>query len=97
MANNKINLIILIFFCASIFFSLAVPSSRSLIMNQNKLKSSSSRVLLTQTAAKVGIDYGWTKETGKTKASKGRMDIELNDYPGTGANNNHEPKPGNGA
>ncbi|KMS97438.1 hypothetical protein BVRB_5g126950 [Beta vulgaris subsp. vulgaris] len=94
MANNKINLIILIFFCASIFSSLAVPSSRSLIMNQNKLESSSSRVLLTQAAAKVGIDYGWTKETGKTK---GRMDIELNDYPGTGANNNHEPKPGNGA
>lgn len=40
---------------------------------------SSPRVLLTQERGRI----------------KGRMDIELNDYPGTGANKNHEPgKPG---
>ena len=35
----------------------------------------------------------WGKEDGKAKA---RMDLELTDYAGTGANTNHDPtKPGN--
>lgn len=83
MAGKALKLILVIFFCCSfILCTLAVPSSRRLI-NQIK-QEPSSEFLLSQGNIELG------------RNTKGRMDVELTDYPGTGANRNHEPKdPGN--
>ncbi|XWS37341.1 hypothetical protein CRYUN_Cryun19dG0034500 [Craigia yunnanensis] len=33
------------------------------------------------------------EESSESQIIKGRMDVELNDYPGSGANNRHTPRP----
>ncbi|CAO2820482.1 unnamed protein product [Amaranthus hypochondriacus] len=78
MLNSRFLLIFLLF---SYFSSiLAVPSSRSFVINQNEVRMEKEV-------------NNWGKEGGKVKA---RMDLELTDYAGTGANPNHDPtKPGN--
>ncbi|XP_078180249.1 uncharacterized protein LOC144574221 [Carex rostrata] len=63
--------------------SNAVPSSRSKGLLQEKGISSLSDT------PKAIIDDASIEEL----VTKGRMDIEINDYPPSGANNRHTPKP----
>ncbi|XP_012070364.1 uncharacterized protein LOC105632565 [Jatropha curcas] len=66
--------------------SLAVPTTRSLKSTREN-PSSSVQDLLTQ-----DLDFGEEQLDLIEGDMNGRMDLESQDYPGTGANNHHDPK-----
>ncbi|XP_065853590.1 uncharacterized protein [Euphorbia lathyris] len=79
---------------SSLSLSLAVPSTRSLKSTEQDPLSSSSSLqdfLTHQEQDAVELKEGEVS-FGKTFVISGRMDLESLDYPGTGANNHHDPK-----
>ncbi|OMO67841.1 hypothetical protein CCACVL1_20281 [Corchorus capsularis] len=71
----------------------AVPSTRSLKSNKELPSSSSVQDLLVQDVMKLGEAEGLFGESGNGAISReDRMLMESTDYPGTGANKNHDPK-----
>ncbi|KAI4301006.1 hypothetical protein L6164_034324 [Bauhinia variegata] len=86
-APQKLLLLILLGF-SFFLLSAAVPTTRSLLSNREE-----SSVQTTQ----IQVDLDFTNgeemfDMGKEFIVEGRMDMESADYPGTGANNRHEPK-----
>ncbi|CAM8925321.1 hypothetical protein QQ045_022003 [Rhodiola kirilowii] len=79
--HNGSFLIFLVFSCL-LSAVLAVPATRSL----RSIKAHSS---IQGTAA---IPQLWKRRSAEeSNVWEGRMDVELTDYPGTGANKGHEP------
>ncbi|CAK9156226.1 unnamed protein product [Ilex paraguariensis] len=78
--------LLLMFLGFSFVLSSSVPSSRT-------LKSIKDEQFLQDFQGIMGMrgdGKAWEMEEG---FKEGRMDIESQDYPGTGANNHHDPKP----
>lgn len=69
-----------------------MSSSSTGVLASRSLKSGKHEVLVTR-----NFQYkGWMKDLGKSGGGfllGRRMNIELADYPETGANNDHDPKP----
>ncbi|KAK7301663.1 hypothetical protein RJT34_12533 [Clitoria ternatea] len=81
-------LIITLLVFSFVLSSAAVPTTRSLLLNKEKFS--------TQTTSIEGSeDFRNGEEVldmGVEFMVEGRVDLESNDYPGTGANNRHDPK-----
>ncbi|EYU20877.1 hypothetical protein ABFS82_11G022200 [Erythranthe guttata] len=69
--------VLLLYFFLLMVTSSAVPISRSLKTFQNQ----------------VSVTYFPYQDVKMEKLVEGRMEMELADYPGTGANHNHDPTP----
>ncbi|XP_028766833.1 uncharacterized protein LOC114724615 [Neltuma alba] len=83
-------LIILLGF-SLVISSVAVPASRSLLSNGEEFSRLSTQA--TPLQGLVDLRTGEeTTETGEDQVIVGRMDLESTDYPGTGANNRHDPR-----
>ncbi|KAK9715878.1 hypothetical protein RND81_06G196100 [Saponaria officinalis] len=80
MGNKGFSVLLLGFLSFFILSTFAVPSSRSLIINPHKQGLSTEFLLLQE----IGEGEG-------ERRRKGRVDMEVNDYPGTGANPGHDP------
>ncbi|EEF36658.1 uncharacterized protein LOC8286483 [Ricinus communis] len=80
---------LLLFFLGFSFLlsSLAVPTTRSLKSTEDNPSSSVQDFLIHQE----GMDLSSQGEELDFIIA-GRMDLESTDYPGTGANNHHDPK-----
>ncbi|XP_050228928.1 uncharacterized protein LOC126678095 [Mercurialis annua] len=75
-----------------VFSSLAVPATRSLKSSTEENQSASLvQDLLIQDAMDLSSNSDGEELLDFT--INGRMDLESTDYPGTGANNHHDPKP----
>ncbi|KAG9148507.1 hypothetical protein Leryth_023616 [Lithospermum erythrorhizon] len=85
MENKASFKLILMLFAFSLVFSyaVAVPWSRSLKSLSGSLSAQDLNFQMTQ---------GQYQEEDKSFLV-GRMDLQINDYPGTGANPDHDPKP----
>ncbi|KAJ8763136.1 hypothetical protein K2173_025521 [Erythroxylum novogranatense] len=84
----RLGLLLLLFlgFCLVLSSTLAVPTSRSLKSSAEE-KASAVQDFLVQDEI-FGMEERYVE---------GRMDLESTDYPGTGANNHHDPRtPGRG-
>ncbi|KAL9247088.1 hypothetical protein vseg_020556 [Gypsophila vaccaria] len=81
MGSKGLSVLLLGFLCFFILSTLAVPTSRSMIINKHKQGLSTDFQLIHQ---EIGSNEGKTRR-------EGRIDIELNDYPGAGANPGHDP------
>ncbi|WCJ43548.1 hypothetical protein M5689_024281 [Euphorbia peplus] len=84
---------------SSVLSSLAVPSTRSFMSTKEDQQSSSSSSSLQHILThqvQDAMDLKGLGEDGvgfgKMFVINGRMDLESLDYPGTGANNHHDPK-----
>ncbi|KAJ6693893.1 hypothetical protein OIU85_004660 [Salix viminalis] len=85
---HKASLVLLILALSSVLSSVAVPATRSLKSNE-EIPSEvqellpQDAVILTNGEMLIDVGKGYVE---------GRMDLESTDYPGTGANNHHDPK-----
>ncbi|KAJ6757608.1 PROTEIN putative-RELATED [Salix koriyanagi] len=85
---HKPSLVLLILALSSVLSSVAVPATRSLKSNE-EIPSEvqellpQDAVILTNGEMLIDVGKGYIE---------GRMDFESTDYPGTGANNHHDPK-----
>ncbi|KAJ6763237.1 PROTEIN putative-RELATED [Salix purpurea] len=85
---HKASLVLLILALSSVLSSVAVPATRSLKSNE-EIPSEvqellpQDAVILTNGEMLIDVGKGYIE---------GRMDFESTDYPGTGANNHHDPK-----
>ncbi|KAK6925018.1 hypothetical protein RJ641_009344 [Dillenia turbinata] len=66
--------------------------SHLLCFNAIPLSRTQSLMADTQLADKINMMIG-VQSLKEQANTNGRMDVELNDYPGSGANNRHTPKP----
>ncbi|KAG6750829.1 hypothetical protein POTOM_045344 [Populus tomentosa] len=83
---GSLRLLVLLLALSFVLSSLAVPATRSLKSN-DEIPSEDAVI---STGGEMLIDAG-------EGYIEGRMDLESTDYPGTGANNHHDPKtPGKG-
>ncbi|CAL0322844.1 unnamed protein product [Lupinus luteus] len=88
MHKVSLQLFIILLIFSFVLSSAVVPTRRSLLQKKDK---SSIQTTLVQDASdfRNGEDkFDMTEEF----MVEGRMDFERNDYPGTGANNRHDPK-----
>ncbi|MED6188026.1 hypothetical protein PIB30_082097 [Stylosanthes scabra] len=91
-----LQLLITLLLFSYVLSSSAVPTTRSLSPRREKPSIQTSQEELK------GSTESRNSETemfdlGQEFMVEGRMDLESNDYPGTGANRNHDPKtPGRG-
>ncbi|KAK4282071.1 hypothetical protein QN277_013491 [Acacia crassicarpa] len=83
--KSPLQLLIIIFLVAFSFAvpSVAVPASRSLL----SIGEEFSRLSMQTTPFQDLVDL-----KNEEEEIEGRMDLESTDYPGTGANNRHNPK-----
>ncbi|OAY41877.1 hypothetical protein MANES_09G136400v8 [Manihot esculenta] len=84
---------LLIFFMSFSFvmISFAVPSTRSLESTEQN-PPAVIQAFLPQDAMELNLGEEQVVDL-EEGYSNGRMDLESTDYPGTGANNHHDPKP----
>ncbi|OIW03262.1 hypothetical protein TanjilG_20566 [Lupinus angustifolius] len=88
MHKVSLQLLILLLIFSFVLSSAFVPTRRSLLQKKNK---SSIQTTLVQDAS--DFRNGEEKfDMAEEFMVEGRMDFERNDYPGTGANNRHDPK-----
>ncbi|CAO1944648.1 unnamed protein product [Urochloa humidicola] len=83
-ATKKKDLLVLFVFSCLLLLPLAAsaaPLSRSLSLTNHRLPD--------HAVVEVPLQQGAERNLGEVAA---RMDIEVNDYPGSGANNRHEPR-----
>ncbi|OAY44460.1 uncharacterized protein LOC110621277 [Manihot esculenta] len=85
----SLNLLLLFLGFSFVFSSLAVPSTRGLKSFEEI--PSSVEDSLTQDAVGLNLGEEQVIDFGEGYIN-GRMDLESTDYPGTGANNHHDPK-----
>ncbi|XP_042058936.1 uncharacterized protein LOC121803320 [Salvia splendens] len=85
MAVGRRQLAVLLLLLFLVVSSTAVPASRS-------LKTIKNQVLLGRFHVQDVSDIE-NDDVMMVSLLERRMNIELTDYPGTGANNNHDPKP----
>ncbi|CAL4960773.1 unnamed protein product [Urochloa decumbens] len=80
-SKNKALLVLFVFSCLLLpLASSAAPLSRTLSLTNHRLPD--------HAVAEVPLQRA-ERNLGEVAA---RMDIEVNDYPGSGANNRHEPR-----
>ncbi|KAJ9185732.1 hypothetical protein P3X46_005329 [Hevea brasiliensis] len=84
-----VTLLLLFLGFSFVLSSLAVPSTRSLKSSEGN--PSSVQDFLTQDAVDLNIGEEQALDLGEGYIN-GRVDLESTDYPGTGANNHHDPK-----
>ncbi|CAO1946375.1 unnamed protein product [Urochloa humidicola] len=80
-ASKKKALLVLFVFSCLLLPLAAAPLSRSLSLTNRRLPD--------HAVVEVPLQQGAERNLGEVAA---RMDIEVNDYPGSGANNRHEPR-----
>ncbi|CAL4960772.1 unnamed protein product [Urochloa decumbens] len=81
-SKNKALLVLFVFSCLLLpLASSAAPLSRTLSLTNHRLPD--------HAVAEVPLQQRAERNLGEVAA---RMDIEVNDYPGSGANNRHEPR-----
>ncbi|KAA8518348.1 hypothetical protein F0562_015769 [Nyssa sinensis] len=80
-----LRLLVLFLFLSFVLSTAAVPTSRS-------LKSIEEDPTAQDFLAQGVMDMKTDGELLERQFIEGRMDLESNDYPGTGANNHHDPK-----
>ncbi|KAF2288148.1 hypothetical protein GH714_004666 [Hevea brasiliensis] len=85
----SVRLLLLFLGFSFVLSSLAVPSTRSLKSTEEN--PSSVQDFLTQDAMDLNLVEEQVLDLGEGYIN-GRMDLENTDYPGTGANNHHDPK-----
>ncbi|KAE9599679.1 hypothetical protein Lal_00045946 [Lupinus albus] len=88
MHKVSLQLLIILLIFSFVLSSAVVPTRRILLQKKDK---SSIQTTLVQDASDIrnGEEiFDMTEEL----MVEGRMDFERNDYPGTGANNRHDPK-----
>ncbi|KAE9619838.1 hypothetical protein Lal_00040179 [Lupinus albus] len=81
--------IVLIMIFSLVLSHAAVPITRSFLSNRNK--SSIQATLVEEGGSEIG-NGGEMFDVEEELVVKERMDMESGDYPGTGANNRHDPK-----
>uniref|UniRef100_A0A2P2KYL1 Uncharacterized protein MANES_09G136400 n=1 Tax=Rhizophora mucronata TaxID=61149 RepID=A0A2P2KYL1_RHIMU len=86
--KGLLGLVMLFLVCSHVLSSVAVPATRSLLSNEEN--PSSAQDFLVQDAPDLN-DGDELTDVGEG-ISEGRMDMESTDYPGTGANNHHDPR-----
>ncbi|KAF8751259.1 hypothetical protein HU200_012135 [Digitaria exilis] len=80
--SKKKALLVLMFACLLLpLVASAAPLSRSLSLTNHQLPDPA--------VVEVPLQQGAERNPGEVAE---RMDIEVNDYPGSGANNRHEPR-----
>ncbi|CAL0299201.1 unnamed protein product [Lupinus luteus] len=88
--KHTLKLVIVLIMIFSLVLSYdAVPTTRSLLSNRNK--SSIQATLVEEGVSEFG--NGGEMFDVEEFMVKERMGLESGDYPGTGANNRHDPKP----
>ncbi|KAF1883248.1 hypothetical protein Lal_00030353 [Lupinus albus] len=94
MVNKAtLQLLIILLIFSFVLSSASVPTRRSLLTKKDK---SSIQTTLVQDASEFRNGEGMI-DMAEEFMVEGRMDLERNDYPGTGANNKHDPKTPGGA
>ncbi|XP_010257658.1 PREDICTED: uncharacterized protein LOC104597668 [Nelumbo nucifera] len=86
MAGSPLHLLVILLSFSHLISLNAVPITRT----RNLL--SDTRVLLPADSENTHLQAS-TEEVWEEELANGRMGLELNDYPGSGANNRHTPKP----
>ncbi|KAF3441457.1 hypothetical protein FNV43_RR15371 [Rhamnella rubrinervis] len=85
-------LLLLLGFSNLPYSSAAIPTS-SLRSNMEDSSSAQKQDLMAQSEMQLGdVGEELFGNVGEEGFIEGRMDMENNDYPGTGANNHHDPK-----
>ncbi|CAN6577544.1 unnamed protein product [Malus baccata var. baccata] len=80
-------LLVLLLVFSHVLFLSAVPATRSLKLEEENLSVQESLGPVDLESGEVVFDVG-----GGEGFTEGRVTIESEDYPGTGANNHHDPR-----
>uniref|UniRef100_A0A2P2KYM5 Uncharacterized protein n=1 Tax=Rhizophora mucronata TaxID=61149 RepID=A0A2P2KYM5_RHIMU len=86
--KGLLGIVVLFLVCSHVLSSVTVLATRSLLSNEEN--PSSVQDFLPQDAADLS-DGDELSDVGEGFI-EGRMDMESTDYPGTGANNHHDPR-----
>ncbi|CAN0826170.1 hypothetical protein LINGRAPRIM_LOCUS2186 [Linum grandiflorum] len=100
MIKNKVGMVLvlitlLLFIFASLKFSVAVPTTRSLKYSNQPSSSSVEQhnFFMSKGAMSWELIMSDDDDEGRSSGGDGRMEMERTmDYPGTGANNHHDPR-----
>ncbi|KAJ4841133.1 hypothetical protein Tsubulata_007652 [Turnera subulata] len=86
-----VGLLVLFLAFSCVLSSLAVPTTRSLKLSSEENPSSQVQDVMSQDVMELSLGEEILDDATEGYI-EGRMDLESTDYPGTGANNHHDPR-----